>query len=39
LKKIEEATIEELQQVGLPRPVAETLYQKLHEQKATDKQE
>lgn len=39
LKKIEEATIEELQQVGLPRPVAETLYQKLHEQKAADKQE
>lgn len=39
LKKIEEATIEELQQVGLPRPVAETLYRKFHEQKATDKQE
>ncbi|MCM6930775.1 excinuclease ABC subunit UvrC [Enterococcus italicus] len=39
LKKIEEATIEELQQVGLPRPVAETLYQKLHAPKATDKQE
>jgi len=39
LKKIEEATIEELQQVGLPRPVAENLYQTLHEQKAADKQE
>lgn len=39
LKKIEEATIEELQQVGLPRPVAETLYQTLHAPKATDKQE